>query len=243
MSICAWATKSRVKSALGALFILAATAHTSKAEALNTIDNGWYASDGWSITTNNNTYAGYNTNYPNLTFNDWYAFNLGSLSGQTVSSATLTLFANNGSFYTNSSSETLSLFDYTGSTGSLLNGTACARHADRVPQARDEQHAESPSRQRRAGPGYADGGRATEINAIRLRSRRMDMNVQAKPRMPPIENFADDGPVGVLKPCCTIVCGLTQPWATDHRLRKCSCQPSPPGRRRSPDRLRRPGSR
>src|SRR3954470_3054317 len=31
----------------------------------------------------------------------------------------------------------------------------------------------------------------------------MDMNVQAKPRMPPIENFADTGPVGVLNPCCT----------------------------------------
>src|SRR5436190_16639093 len=46
--------------------------------------------------------------------------------------------------------------------------------------------------------------RATEINAIRLRDRRMDMNVQAKPRMPPIENFADNGPVGVLKPCCTM---------------------------------------
>src|SRR4029079_16057078 len=46
--------------------------------------------------------------------------------------------------------------------------------------------------------------RATEINAIRLRNRRMDTNVQAKPRMPPIENFADTGPVGVLNPCCTM---------------------------------------
>src|SRR3954452_22269958 len=46
--------------------------------------------------------------------------------------------------------------------------------------------------------------RATEINAIRLRSRRMDMNGQAKPRMPSIENFADTGPVGVLNPCCTM---------------------------------------
>src|SRR4051812_9964637 len=32
----------------------------------------------------------------------------------------------------------------------------------------------------------------------------MDMNVQAKPRMPSIENFADTGPVGVLNPCCTM---------------------------------------
>src|SRR3954452_7787121 len=49
--------------------------------------------------------------------------------------------------------------------------------------------------------------RATEINAIRLRNRRMDMNVQAKPRMPPIENFADNSPVGVLKPCWTTRAG------------------------------------
>ena len=37
--------------------------------------------------------------------------------------------------------------------------------------------------------------------------------------------------------------GRTRPWATDHRLRRCSCQPSPPGRLRSDDRRRRPGSR
>jgi hypothetical protein len=27
--------------------------------------------------------------------------------------------------------------------------------------------------------------------------------------MPPIENFADTGPVGVLNPCCTIGTGCT----------------------------------
>src|SRR4051812_30697305 len=36
--------------------------------------------------------------------------------------------------------------------------------------------------------------------------------------------------------------GRTRLWATDHRLRRCSCPPSPPGRRRSPDRRRRPGA-
>ena len=40
----------------------------------------------------------------------------------------------------------------------------------------------------------------------------------------------------------TIRFGRTPHWATGHRLRRCSCQPSPPGRLRSPDRLRRPGS-
>src|SRR4051795_956359 len=55
--------------------------------------------------------------------------------------------------------------------------------------------------------------RATEINAVRLRDRRMDMNVPAKPRMPPIENFADTGPVGVLNPCCTTPADRIRLWA------------------------------
>jgi len=41
----------------------------------------------------------------------------------------------------------------------------------------------------------------------------MDTNVQAKPRMPPIENFADTGPVGVLNPCCTTPAGRIRHWA------------------------------
>src|SRR4051794_34537842 len=61
----------------------------------------------------------------------------------------------------------------------------------------------------------------------------MDTNVQAKPRMPPIKNFADTGPVGVLNPCCTIGTGCTQPWATALRLRR------GPAWRRSPCALRR----
>src|SRR4029079_11695393 len=67
--------------------------------------------------------------------------------------------------------------------------------------------------------------RATEINAIRLRNRRMDTNVQAKPRMPPIENFADTGPVGVLNPCCTTPAGRMRLWATDRLPRRCSSPP------------------
>src|SRR4051812_45784407 len=65
----------------------------------------------------------------------------------------------------------------------------------------------------------------------------MDLNVQAKPRMPRIENFADNGPVGVLNPCCTIRSGRMRRWATGPQLRRYSCRPSRPGR------LRRPGPR
>src|SRR4051795_6777609 len=79
--------------------------------------------------------------------------------------------------------------------------------------------------------------RATEINAIRLRNRRMDMNVQAKPRMPPIENFADNGPVGVLKPCCTMAGDPTPALTGRRRTRPTSigCRnPWQPKPRRAP---------
>ena len=67
------------------------------------------------------------------------------------------------------------------------------------------------SRPRRSGQGS------------RLRDRRMDMNVQAKPRMPPIENFADTGPVGVLNPCCTTRTGRIRAAGALARPR---CRPS-----------------
>src|SRR4051795_13249692 len=41
----------------------------------------------------------------------------------------------------------------------------------------------------------------------------------------------------------TTACARMRPWVIGHRLRRWLCPPSPPGRLRSPDRLRRPGSR
>ena len=52
---------------------------------------------------------------------------------------------------------------------------------------------------------------------------RMDMNGQAKPRMPSIENFADTGPVGVLNPCCTTKTGRIRVGGASARPR---CRPS-----------------
>ena len=40
----------------------------------------------------------------------------------------------------------------------------------------------------------------------------------------------------------TILFGRMPLWATGPQLRRCSCRPSRPGRLRSPDRLRRPGT-
>ena len=41
----------------------------------------------------------------------------------------------------------------------------------------------------------------------------------------------------------TTPCAPMPRWTTGHQRRRCSCQPSPHGRLRSPDRLRRPCSR
>lgn len=46
--------------------------------------------------------------------------------------------------------------------------------------------------------------RAAEIHAVALRHDAMNPDHTAKPRMMPIENFQELGPVGVLKPYCTI---------------------------------------
>lgn len=59
----------------------------------------------------------------------------------------------------------------------------------------------------------------------------MNVNVTAGPRMPPIENLANIGPVGVPSPRCTIPSVRTAVWATAHRPRKLvdrQCRPPVP---------------
>ncbi|WP_205751244.1 hypothetical protein, partial [Bradyrhizobium cajani] len=43
-----------------------------------------------------------------------------------------------------------------------------------------------------------------ENNAVRLVDHTMDENLAACPRVMPVQNLTAYGPVGVLKPCCTI---------------------------------------
>jgi len=45
--------------------------------------------------------------------------------------------------------------------------------------------------------------RAAEVHAGALRHDAMNADLTAKPRMIPIKNFAELGPVGVLKSSCT----------------------------------------
>jgi hypothetical protein len=53
--------------------------------------------------------------------------------------------------------------------------------------------------------------RAAKDDIISLVDGLMNANSATKPRMMPIKNLAKNGPVGVLKRCCTIKPGRTYP--------------------------------
>jgi hypothetical protein len=85
-------------------------------------DNGWYSQ-------NNNSSGDFTAGVSNInvgwnqvtgaTYRNWLAFDLSALAGQTVTSATLTFYGNNGT-YDSPKTETLGLFDYTGSINALV---------------------------------------------------------------------------------------------------------------------------
>lgn len=92
----------------------------ANAATVLSFDSGWYQNSGFTAGVNNINVGSSNLN--GAVYNNWLAFNLGSLAGQTITSATLTFFGGNG-VNTSSTSETLGLFDYTGSIASLLADT------------------------------------------------------------------------------------------------------------------------
>src|ERR1700738_5055833 len=61
--------------------------------------------------------------------------------------------------------------------------------------------------------------RAAKDDIISLVDGLMNANSATKPRMMPIKNLAKNGPVGVLKRCCTIEPVATRPSATSARSR------------------------
>lgn len=107
--------KSATKTALALLMTLSAT----EACAATTVssDNGWYDNAGLHTPSNTNTYTG---ELGNRLLNSFYAFDLTGMA--TASAITITFFAN-GIFEIDTGSETVGLYDYTGSMNSLLNGT------------------------------------------------------------------------------------------------------------------------
>ena len=81
--------------------------------------------------------------------------------------------------------------------------------------------------------------RAAEIHAVALRHDAINPDHTAKPRMMPIENFQELGPVGVLKPCCTTPCAHTARWVICRLRRRRPFFPAEPPRRGRPRQLTR----
>ena len=106
--------KSAAKIGIALLMALSATG-VSAATTVSS-DNGWYDIDGVHTPSNTNTYTG----ELGRLLNSFYAFDLTGMA--TASAITISFFAN-GSFVTDTGSETVGLYDYTGSMNSLLNGT------------------------------------------------------------------------------------------------------------------------
>ena len=112
----------RIPRATGAaLFVTAVSALTVVGAHATTIgidsfDNGSYAAGGSHNPSDPATLVGQG-------YNNWFGFDLSSLAGLHVDSATLSTAAGNGRYFSTDSSEIYGLFDYTGSVSSLVNGT------------------------------------------------------------------------------------------------------------------------
>lgn len=103
---------------LAAAGLLAATASGANAATIQSFDSGWYTNSGFTAGVSNINVG--SSNLSGAIYNNYLAFNIASLAGQTITSATLTFYGGNG-VNTSSTSETLGLFDYTGSINALLS--------------------------------------------------------------------------------------------------------------------------
>ena len=112
--------KNNVRCAIGLATMLVANA--SLATTIDAFDHGWYESSGSHGTSNTNIWTGSEGTY-SLT-RHFMAFDLAAMSGQTVTSATLTYSANIGKYASENSSEHITVSDYTGDIDSLLGGSA-----------------------------------------------------------------------------------------------------------------------
>ncbi|HTU66014.1 MAG TPA: VPLPA-CTERM sorting domain-containing protein [Steroidobacteraceae bacterium] len=114
---------SNVYAALGCAAVLALGAANAPAATIVSFDNGWYSQA-------NNSSADFTAGVSNVnvgwnqvtgaTYRNWLAFDLTSLAGQNITSATLTFYGGNGDYDSPKASETLGLFAYDGSINALV---------------------------------------------------------------------------------------------------------------------------
>jgi hypothetical protein len=92
----------------------------SNAATIDSYDGGWYASNGGTLSNSNNIFVGWNSNTGSA-YNNWVGFNLASVAGQNITSATLTFYGSNGTYAGTDASETLGLFGYGGSINAIAS--------------------------------------------------------------------------------------------------------------------------
>jgi hypothetical protein len=93
--------------------------------SINSFDNGSYDSTGAPADPTNVIVGRAQGGDPTeiRVFRNWLAFDLGAVSGSAITSATLTMFGNNGEYFTPNFTETYGLFGFSGNITSLRNGT------------------------------------------------------------------------------------------------------------------------
>lgn len=93
-----------------------ASAASASVMTFETVDNGHYFSDGSSTINYYNTYTGGNS--PGSSSNSFYNFNVSALpSGQTITAASITFYANYGNYYSHDAFETVEIWDVTSTPG------------------------------------------------------------------------------------------------------------------------------
>jgi hypothetical protein len=92
----------------------------ASAATIQNFDSGWYTNSGFTAGVTNINVG--SSNLSGAIYHNWLAFNVTGLADQNITSATLTFYGGNG-INTSATSETLGLFDYTGSINALIGNS------------------------------------------------------------------------------------------------------------------------
>jgi hypothetical protein len=100
-----------------AALLSVSSADVSHAATIENFGSGWYTDSGFTAAVPNINVG--SSNLSGAVYHNWLAFNVSGLTGENITSATLTFYGGNGN-NTSSTGETLGLFDYTGSINALV---------------------------------------------------------------------------------------------------------------------------
>jgi hypothetical protein len=110
--------KTSLSILLGAIFLLAVSVSSARADTLLSVNQGTYDNNGVQYTPT--IFVGF---AGTLELHNFLVFDLSSLAGQTVTGGELVIFPNNGGYTSSESEELFQAFGYTGSIANLAAGT------------------------------------------------------------------------------------------------------------------------